>query len=313
MCKFVSSSKTSEYTIMKKCAAILRSMRFRTLPLSLAGVVLGLLLAASQCEVSWSLAVTLLLTTVGLQILSNLSNELGDYLRGTDSGDRQGPAYSLQEGALSEKDMRWTIGVMVVFCCLMGCAMTWCSFGTLFSLPALLLLLLGACAIWAAVNYTLGKHPYGYRGLGDIFVFIFFGLVSVGGAYFVVAHQLPWKVLLPASAIGCFSVGVLNVNNIRDMNSDAGTRVTVPLKIGEHNARIYQTCLVVVGWLLLIGFAAMESHVWYNWLFMLTLPLYIVHLRGVWRLSGKPLDAMLPLLVMSTFVLSLLMGVGFVM
>ena len=87
---------------MKKCAAILRSMRFRTLPLSLAGVVLGLLLAASQCEVSWSLAVTLLLTTVGLQILSNLSNELGDYLRGTDSGDRQGPAYSLQEGALSE-------------------------------------------------------------------------------------------------------------------------------------------------------------------------------------------------------------------
>ena len=298
---------------MKKISAILRSMRLRTLPLSLAGVVLGLLLAASQCKVSWSLVVTLLLTTVGLQILSNLSNELGDYLRGTDSGDRQGPAYSLQDGALSEKDMRWTIGVMVVFCCLAGCAMTWCSFGTLFSLPALLLLLLGACAIWAAMNYTLGKHPYGYRGLGDIFVFLFFGLVSVAGAYFVTAHSLPWQVLLPAAAIGCFSVGVLNVNNIRDMKSDAGTRVTVPLKIGERNARIYQTCLIVAGWLLLVCFVAMKSFAWYNWLFMLTLPLYIVHLRGVWRLSGKPLDAMLPLLVMSTFVLSLLMGVGFVM
>ncbi len=298
---------------MKKISAILRSMRLRTLPLSLAGVVLGLLLAASQCKVSWSLVVTLLLTTVGLQILSNLSNELGDYLRGTDSDDRQGPAYSLQDGALSEKDMRWTIGVMVVFCCLAGCAMTWCSFGTLFSLPALLLLLLGACAIWAAMNYTLGKHPYGYRGLGDIFVFLFFGLVSVAGAYFVTAHSLPWQVLLPAAAIGCFSVGVLNVNNIRDMKSDAGTRVTVPLKIGERNARIYQTCLIVAGWLLLVCFVAMKSFAWYNWLFMLTLPLYIVHLRGVWRLSGKPLDAMLPLLVMSTFVLSLLMGVGFVM
>lgn len=296
---------------MSKTKAIFRSMRLRTLPLSLSGVVLGLCLACHDGYGSWLLTLTVLLTTVCLQILSNLSNELGDYLHGTDAEGRQGPEYSMQAGELSVRDMRWTIGIMMALCCLLGACMIACSFGTLFSLPAVFMLLLGACAIWAAMHYTLGKRPYGYRGLGDVFVFIFFGLVSVAGAYFVAAHQLPWQLLLPAAAIGCFSVGVLNVNNIRDMQTDAGTRVTVPLKIGEHKARIYQTGLIVAGWLLMIGYVAIYGHSWLNWLFVLTLPLYIVHLRGIWRLSGKPLDAMLPLLVMSTFLLSLLVGMGF--
>lgn len=296
---------------MKKLKAIIWSMRLRTLPLSLAGVILGLALAAGQGSVSWLLALEVMLTTVFLQILSNLSNELGDYLRGTDTEERQGPAYSLQAEELTVKDMRWLIGVMVLLCCLSGMLMVVQSFGTLWTLPSVLLLLLGACAIWAAVHYTLGKRPYGYRGLGDLFVFVFFGLVSVCGAYYVAVHQLSPLLLLPASAIGCFSVGVLNVNNLRDMETDAGTRVTVPLKIGERKAKIYHTCLIVGGWLFILLYSAICAESLWHWLYILTLPLYVVHLRGVWKRSGKALDPMLPLLVMSTFVLSLLACVGY--
>lgn len=297
---------------MKKVAAVIRSMRLRTLPLSLAGVVLGLLVAASDGYSSWIVLIFTVLTTICLQILSNVSNELGDYMHGTDTNDRQGPAYSLQAGALNVKEMKWTIAVMVMLCCLFGSMLVAFSFGTLFSLPALFTLLMGGSAIWASMHYTLGKNPYGYRGLGDIFVFMFFGLVSVMGAYFVVAHSLSLILLLPASAIGCFSVGVLNVNNIRDMKTDAGIRVTIPLKIGERRAKIYQSCLIIGGWLLMILFVTLRATTICSWLFMLTIPLYVVHLRGVWQLSGKRLDAMLPLLVMSTFVFSLLTGFGLI-
>ena len=227
---------------MSKFKAVVFSMRLRTLPLSLAGVMLGLMLALRQHTATPGLIVWLLLTTVCLQILSNLSNELGDYLRGTDGSQREGPQYSLAQGTLDVKDFKRLIAVFAGLCCLFGAAMVWASFGTFLAWQPALLLLLGAAAIWAAMHYTLGKNPYGYCGLGDIFVFLFFGLVSVMGAYFVVAHTLDSPLLLlPASAIGCFSVGVLNVNNIRDMESDAEHRVTIPLKIGSRKAKIYQT------------------------------------------------------------------------
>ena len=185
------------------------------------------------------------------------------------------------------------------------------SFGTLWALQPVLLLLLGACAIWAAMHYTLGKRPYGYRGLGDLFVFIFFGLVSVCGAYYVAVHQLPPLLLLPAAAIGCFSVGVLNVNNLRDMETDAGTRTTVPLKIGEQKAKFYHTCLINGGWLFMFIYTVFSATSLWHWLYFLTLPLYAVHLWDVWKRSGKALDPMLPLLVMSTFALSLLVCIGY--
>ena len=290
---------------MKKFKPIVHSMRLRTLPLSLAGVLLGLLLANTA---SWPVFLLTLLTTVCLQILSNVSNELGDHLSGTDQEGRTGPAYSLQQGTLTERDLRRTIVVMAVLCAVFGTLMVWCSFGTLLSAPALSLLALGAAAIAASIRYTLGKNPYGYRGWGDLYVFLFFGLVSVMGGYYVAAHTLsPW-LLLPASAVGCFSVGVLNVNNIRDMATDAGTRVTTPLRIGERNAKIYQTALIVAGWLMLAVYLIAQARTPWQWIGVVTLPLYVRHLAGVWRLRGQQLDRMLPLLVMSTFVLALLTG-----
>lgn len=299
---------------MGKFNAVVLSMRLRTLPLSLAGVVLGLMLALRQHAATPGLIVWLLLTTVCLQILSNLSNELGDYLRGIDGSQREGPQYSLAQGALAVKDFKRLIAVIAGLCCLFGTAMVWISFGTFLAWQPALLLLLGAAAIWAAMHYTLGKKPYGYHGLGDVFVFLFFGLVSVMGAYFVVAHTLDSPLLLlPASAIGCFSVGVLNVNNIRDMESDAGHRVTVPLKIGSRNAKIYHTSLIATAWICILAFTLASYTSGWNFLYLATLPLYALHLNMVWKRDGKSLDPALPLLVITTFVFSLLAGIGYLM
>lgn len=278
--------------------ALIKSMRLRTLPLSLAGVVCGGLLAqGAHGDNGWAFALVLL-TACALQVLSNLSNEMGDHLSGVDGEDRKGPNYSMTDGGLTVKQMWRAINGTVVACCVIGLAMV------LVSGSPWWVLLLGAAAIWAATHYTLGKNPYGYRGLGDLFVFIFFGLVSVLGSYFVVAHTIDLKLwlLLPAVGVGLLSVAVLNVNNIRDMASDEGLRKTVPLRIGEHCARWYQTALIVIG----VG-----CFIWSPIMFRycgLTVPFFVWHIIGVWTRRGNRLDPMLPLLVISTFVIALLYG-----
>ena len=290
------------------------------MPLSCAGVILGILLATADFHVQFWTAVLIVTTTVCLQILSNLSNELGDVLHGTDTAERQGPQYGLNSGELSVRDMKILIGIFVGLCALSGVAVILRSFGTLIDLrhplaemdwTPTLLLLLGAGAIMAAMKYTLGRNPYGYRGLGDIFVFIFFGLVSVMGSYLVASHTLFLKLLLPGAAIGFFSVGVLNVNNIRDMKTDAVNRVTVAIKLGERRAKIYQTILIVLGWICMLIYCSLRFFSLWHYLFVLTLPLYVLHIIGVWKRHDRELDAMLPLLVMSTFLFSILAGVGF--
>lgn len=292
--------------------ASIKSMRLRTLPLSLAGVILGVTLAADKTDVSPWTAALIFLTTVCLQILSNLSNELGDTLSGTDSADRQGPKYALGSGDMTIGDIKKLILMFIGLCVISGLAMIQVSFGSLFKTESICLEALGAAAIVGAMKYTLGKNPYGYRGLGDVFVFIFFGLVSVLGGYYVAARELPPLImLLPASAIGCFSVGVLNVNNIRDMKTDAVNRVTVAIKLGMKGARIYQTILVTLGWALILVFCAVYDSAPGHFLFLITLPLYIKHLQGVWTRSERALDPMLPILVISTFFLSILAGAGF--
>ena len=292
--------------------ACIKSMRLRTLPLSLSGVILGVTLAADKTDVSPWTAALIFLTTVCLQILSNLSNELGDTLSGTDSADRQGPKYALGSGDMTIGDIKKLILMFIGLCVISGLAMIRVSFGSIFKTESICLEVLGAAAIAGAMKYTLGKNPYGYRGLGDMSVFIFFGLVSVLGGYYVAARELPPLImLLPASAIGCFSVGVLNVNNIRDMKTDAVNRVTVAIKLGMKGARIYQTILVTLGWALILVFCAVYDFAPGHYMFIITLPLYIKHLQGVWTRSERALDPMLPMLVISTFFLSILAGAGF--
>ncbi|MBQ6067896.1 MAG: 1,4-dihydroxy-2-naphthoate octaprenyltransferase [Bacteroidales bacterium] len=293
---------------LKSC---LRSMRLRTLPLSLSGVMLGTFVAASHQTLSALTVALLMLTTALLQILSNLSNELGDTLHGTDTADRQGMRYSLQDGDMTVAQMRKLITFVAVACAVSGLGMIASTFGSWIGWRQLLLVLLGAAAMTAAMRYTLGKNPYGYRGWGDFFVFIFFGLVSVCGGYYVCLCQLPQPMLLiAASAIGLFSMAVLNVNNIRDMSTDAATRTTVALLLGERGARIYQTILIALGWVSMALYTLLAGLGGWSWLWLLSLPLFVKHLVGVWHRSGCALDPMLPLLVIGTFLFALLAGVG---
>ena len=288
-------------------------MRLRTLPLSTAGIVLGIMLACAGHSVPWYVILLTILTTVSLQILSNMSNELGDWLSGVDGQGREGPKYGIEGGGLTEDEMRSCIRITVLACCILGLGMIRASFGTILCIESESLVVLGAAAIWAAMHYTLGKKPYGYRGLGDVFVFIFFALVPVVGGYFVCSHQIDFSTLIPGAAIGLFSVGVLNVNNIRDMKSDAGTRVTVPLKLGEHRAKVYHTILISGGWILMAIYSILFTNGWTPYLYIITLPLYVKHLAGVWKRSGRELDPMLPMLVISTFIFALLAGTGYIL
>ena len=279
--------------------ALIKSMRLRTLPLSLAGVVCGGLLGVERGE--WSVEnvmafALVLLTACALQVLSNLSNEMGDHLSGVDGEGREGPNYGMTEGGLTVKQMWRAINAMVVVCSVVGLAMIWVSYSPWW------LLLLGTAAIWAATHYTLGKKPYGYIGLGDLFVFLFFGLVSVMGSYFVIAHRLEWSVLPPACGIGLLSVAVLNVNNIRDMASDEGLRKTIPLRIGYKAARWYQTALIVGG-------TALMCAPDFRWWLCLPVGGIAVHLWMVWTRQGRQLDPALPILVISTFLLGLMYGI----
>lgn len=282
-----------------KVKALIHSMRLRTLPLSLAGVVCGGLLAMGGLghNGNWWAFILVLLTACSLQVLTNLSNELGDHLSGVDGEGREGPNYSMTDGGLTVRQMWRAINGTVVACCVIGLAMV------LVSGSPWWVLLLGAAAIWAATHYTLGKKPYGYIGLGDLFVFIFFGLVSVLGSYYVIAHTLPIKIWLwaPAVGVGLLSVAVLNVNNIRDMQSDEGIRKTIPLRIGERAAKWYQTVLVVLG---VACFCCCKDNI--VLCVLPTAPFFLWHIIGVWRRKGRKLDKMLPLLVISTFVLAFL-------
>ena len=293
--------------------SILKSMRLRTLPLSLSGIILGVFLAAADYRIQASTVVFLILTTVCLQILSNLSNELGDTLHGVDTDERQGIHYSIQDGEMTVSQMKGLIGCFAGLSCVFGLLMIHAAFGSLLAPLSLVFICLGAAAIWAAMHYTLGKNPYGYRGLGDLFVFLFFGIVTVCGGYFLCAREIPTPLLLlPASAIGCFSVAVLNVNNIRDMKTDAATRTTVAIRLGPKRARIYQTFLICCGWACMTAFCLLRFFSPWHYLYVLTLPLFAKHLHGVWTRQDRALDPMLPLLVISTFLFALLAGFGFI-
>ena len=293
---------------MSKIRAYIRSFRLRTLPLSVAGIVLGTMLAAAAGEFHAGRFALAVVTVLLLQILSNVANELGDTLRGTDSDERQGMVYSLQSGEITIAAMKRLIIWLVALSALSGVALIATSFEALFSREGLTMLGLGALAIVAALGYTLGRRPYGYMGLGDLFVFLFFGLLSTIGGYFLMCWQVDWSVALPAAACGLWSVGVLNINNIRDIESDRKNRTTVPILLGERGAKIYQCVLELLPFVLLSIYCALHCGEWVDYLFWLLLPLYIVHLQGVWQSQGRQLDARLPQLSILTILACVAFG-----
>lgn len=296
---------------MNKLKYYIASFRLRTLPLSLSGIVLGTLLAASGGSFRTLPFCLAIATTLSLQILSNLANELGDLKKGTDNEQRLGPIRSIQSGALTLQEFKNTIFLFVLLSVGFGTALVYTAFDSLFSTSGITMLLLGAAAVVAAIKYTVGKNAYGYRGLGDLFVFLFFGLLSTAGAYFLMAHTLTPFIFLPASSIGFLSVGVLNMNNIRDMVNDkqCGKR-TIPVMIGEEKAKAYHFFLILAALVCMTIFAALHPHGLGGLLYLLTIPPLAHHLRYVHKHSGKALDTQLKVLALTTSLFALLAGFG---
>lgn len=291
---------------MSKAKYYIASFRLRTLPLSLSGIFLGTLLAKADGFFHTLPFVFAVATTLCLQILSNLANELGDLQKGTDNAERLGPIRSIQSGALTLTEFKRTIIVFVLLSVISGSVLVYTAFDSLFSQDGIIMLLLGGAAIIAAIKYTVGKNAYGYHGLGDLFVFLFFGLLSVMGAYFLMAHQINALLLLPASAIGLLSTGVLNLNNMRDVDNDrACGKRTIPVLIGVHKAKIYHFILIIGAFVCMSSYVFLHDHTPSDFLFLLTLPLFIFHLLKVTNNQGRSLDPQLKVLSLSTLLFAI--------
>ncbi|MDO9276916.1 MAG: 1,4-dihydroxy-2-naphthoate polyprenyltransferase [Lutibacter sp.] len=289
-----------------------KAARLRTLPLSVSGIIVGSFLAASHGYFNWLICSLALLTTVGFQIISNFANDYGDGVKGTDNLDRIGPKRAIQSGEISPEQLLKTIKITSAITLVVAIFLIYIAFGKDDFVNLLVFFVLGIASITAAVKYTMGKKAYGYSGFGDFFVFLFFGLLSVCGSYYLFSKQLDFAIFLPACSIGFLSIGVLNLNNMRDCESDAKSgKNTIVVKIGVENAKYYHYYLLIASFL----FAALYSFIYYkSWHQLLFLLAYIPigkHFLVVVR-NKRPilLDPELKKLAISTFLFAILFGLG---
>lgn len=293
---------------MSNTKAWISAFRLRTLPLALAGIILGGFLAQTQQAFSWSILLLAMLTATLLQILSNLANDYGDFEKGTDNDNRVGPMRAMQSGAIDQPSMKRALMLFGALSLLSGVALLYISFGADKFLYALTFFAIGIAAIWAAIKYTVGKNAYGYLGLGDVFVFIFFGLVSVMGVYFLMVQSIDFPVLLPASVIGFLSAGVLNLNNTRDIENDlASGKNTLAAKLGLKNAKNYQYLLYIASVVASLEYTFSYGN---GNLIGLTglLPATLVVFKVYKSATHKELDPLLKVQAIGTLVYALLFG-----
>ena len=287
----------------------------RTLPLALSSTFLGSFLAYSKSHFRFSVFILASFTTLFLQILSNLANDYGDGIKGSDRGDRLGPERVTQSGKVSLRSIRRMIFLFVVLSLVSGSALIFTSIGHFPLLPVLIFFLVGLSAIIAAIKYTVGKRPYGYMGLGDIFVFLYFGITGVCGTFYLQTGYFdPW-ILFPASTIGMFSMGVLNINNLRDIKSDSASgKKTLLVRMGLKTAKIYHAILVGIAVLMSIAYTAVFFRSPVQLLFMVTLPFLMNDVHNVVQ-NNVPADlnSELKKLALTTFAFSLTFGLGLIL
>ncbi|HEY9185275.1 MAG TPA: 1,4-dihydroxy-2-naphthoate polyprenyltransferase [Salegentibacter sp.] len=297
---------------MKKLNSWISAARLRTLPLSISGIIVGTTIAVQHGYFNIAIFSLALGTTLGLQVLSNFANDYGDGVKGTDNEDRVGPQRALQSGLITRTEMKHGIIITAIGTMLLAILLIYAAFGKENLLFAMLFFILGIAAIAAAIKYTVGESAYGYRGLGDVFVFVFFGLVAVYGSYFLYAHEFKWEVLLPACTIGLLSMGVLNLNNMRDRNSDekAGKN-TLAVILGDRNAKNYHYVLILVAILCLVVYTVLSMDGMSDFLYLPALVPLLLHLKRVVE-NENPilLDPELKILALSTFGIAILFGIG---
>ena len=292
----------------------IQAARLRTLPLSVSGIIIGSFYAMSQAMFNWKIIIFALSTTLGLQILSNFANDYGDGIKGTDNEDRVGPKRAIQSGVITPEAMKRALVITSILTLISAILLIYVAFKDHNLGFSLFYLGLGILAIASAIRYTIGNSAYGYRGYGDLFVFLFFGLVSTLGIYFMFAKEMDWFLLLPATAIGFLSVAVLNLNNMRDEESDRkSNKNTLVVKMGSANAKVYHYFLVISAMVLMLEFSYFKEFNFDQYIFVLAYIPLIKHLVTVYKNKNpKELDPELKKVALSTFVLSILLSLSFI-
>ena len=292
----------------------INAARPRTLPLALSGIFTGCGLAWFYGAIDAAVSVLAIVTATLIQVFSNFANDYGDSRKGTDNPFRVGPTRTVQSGEISHKEMEtgmivvgglsFMVGILLVY------SGTWHhSKAAFFGFIGL-----GILSLLAAYFYTAGEKSYGYIGLGDLFVFLFFGILPVPGVFYLNAGFLPASVFLPAITIGLFSTGVLNLNNIRDIANDRNSgKITIPVRIGARNARLYHLAMISAGWIFAILFSLKHLHSLWQLLFLISLPFFARDLRKIFRIQNeKELDPFLKRLALSTLAFTLLFCLGLI-
>ncbi|WP_395074496.1 1,4-dihydroxy-2-naphthoate octaprenyltransferase [Flavobacterium sp.] len=298
----------------------IQAARLRTLPLSVSGILVGSFYAfANQTNViseisNWIIFGFSLLTTLGFQVLSNFANDYGDGVKGTDNEHRIGPMRAIQSGKISVESMKKAIIITSVLTLISASVLIYFAFKNTNFGYSLFFLLLGIVAIIAAVKYTVGNSAYGYKGFGDVFVFIFFGLVSTLGVNFLYSKQIDLQLILPACAIGLLSVGVLNLNNMRDEVSDRNSnKNTIVVKMGGKKAKVYHYILIISAMLITLIFAIIYNGTGFRisqYAFLVAYFPLISHIKTVYYCSEpRNLDPELKKLAISTFLLSVILSI----
>ncbi len=286
-------------------------MRLRTLPLAVSGILMGSALADLSGIESHKMITNLaLLTAVFLQILSNLANDYGDFTKGTDNENRVGNMRALQSGKITPKAMLRMIVVFAFLSLITGISLLYLAADGNINFSFLLFFILGLASIAAAIKYTVGKSAYGYSGLGDVFVFVFFGLVAVLGVY-ILHNNFTWRwpvdkwMILPAITIGLLSTAVLNTNNIRDIENDrASGKNTIVVKMGLQKARVYHWFLLLGALLSLVVFIQSNLLHWIQYISLLAFIPIIKQGITVQKLEPSPkYNALLKQLSLSTLLL----------
>jgi 1,4-dihydroxy-2-naphthoate octaprenyltransferase len=301
--------------MMKKTNHWIKAFRLRTLPLALSATILGSFLGYAENRFKWGVFIFGTLTTLFLQILSNLANDYGDARKGTDNAERLGPLRVTQSGLVTQKQMRIMILVFVVLSLISGSMLIWFGLRGGNLLLYTIFLLMGFSAIFAAIKYTIGKRPYGYLGFGDIMVFIYFGILGVAGTYFLHTQSFHLTILLPASSIGLLSVGVLNLNNLRDHENDAiNGKNTLVVRMGVPWAKIYHVILLFTAFILGLTYTILHFESYYQLIFLLPMPLLVLDIKKViTNTVPVELNEELKKLAVATLLFSLSFGLGLVL
>lgn len=293
----------------------IKAARLRTLPLSVSGIIAGTACAYQSYHEQqnfWSIFILCLLTTLFLQVLSNYANDYGDAVKGTDNENRVGPKRAVQSGEITADQMKKAIIVTATLSLISALVVIFTAFGKEQFAMAVFYFILGVACVLAAIKYTVGGSAYGYRGLGDIFVFLFFGVVSTVGSYFLYAQQLDFRVFLPAVTIGCLSTAVLNMNNMRDIHNDTVmNKNTLVVKMGFNKARIYHFSLIMVAVVALNTYAIWMNFKGYQYIYLIGFVPLIKNLKVVNTvIDPRNLDPELKRVSLSTFFITLLFAIA---